>query len=152
MVARRPEVLPDRHDVDCHRAEICEGGHDLVVGLPHPHDQAGLRDEANGLRPREDRQAPGVARGRPHGPLQTGHGLDVVVQHIRTCSKDRIERGDVALAVGDEHLDGDVRRRTAHGSDRLDEPTRTAVLEIVTRDCGDDCVGDAHPAHCLRHA
>ena len=62
--------------------EVGEQPDDLVVGLAHPDDQPRLRRQPGRLGPRQHRQAAGVAGRRPHGPLQPGDGLDVVVEHV----------------------------------------------------------------------
>src|SRR3546814_16976549 len=58
--------------------------------------------------------------------------------------EDQVERGLVALAVGDEDLDGNPRRAGADGSDHRSELPGAAVGEVVTGDAGDHREAQSH--------
>ena len=64
------------------RGQVGQAAVDLVGGLAHADDQPRLRRQPGRLGPGQHRQAAGVAGRRPHGALQAGHGLDVVVEHV----------------------------------------------------------------------
>src|SRR3546814_9028342 len=58
--------------------------------------------------------------------------------------EDQVKRGRVALAVGDEDLDGNPRRAGADGSDHRSELPGAAVGEVVTGDGGDHREAQSH--------
>ena len=53
---------------------------------------ARLGREPGRLGPGQHGERPGVAGRRAHGPLQPGHGLEVVVQHVGPRVEDHVER------------------------------------------------------------
>ena len=96
------------------------------------------------LGPRQHGQAAGVVGRWADGPLEAGHRLHVVVQHVGPGVEDRCRGPRPTLAVGDQDLDGGPRLAAADGSDRLGERGRPAVGEVVARHGRDDRVVEAH--------
>ena len=98
-----------------------------------------------GIRgPAEQRQRAEVGGRGPGGPVQPGDRLEVVVQHVGPRREDRVERGGIALAVGDQHLDracpGSRARTAAIGGG---EARGAAVGEVVAGHAGDHRVLEA---------
>ena len=147
----RAQVLADRDDVHADRSQVGESAHHLVLGLAHPEDHARFRDKTCGLRPAEDREAPGVRGGRPHSSLEPEDRLDVVVEHLGTAGEDGAKRCLVPLAVWNEHLDGSVWRPAAYRLDRLGEGLSPAVGEVVTGDGRHDGVSQSEAYDGLGH-
>ena len=85
--------------------EVGEAAGDLVGRLAQPDHEPGLGDQPGGLGPGQHREAAGVAGRRPHGALQPGDGLDVVVEHVGAGGEQQLERRCVAVGVGDQRLD-----------------------------------------------
>ena len=82
-------------------------------------------------------------------PLQPGHGLEVVVQHVGPGVEDHGERVRIALAVGDQHLDRGVRIAVTDGADRRREPGGAAVGDVVARHARDHRVREPEGGHRL---
>ena len=92
------------------------------LGIPPSqiHHEAGLHRETGCLGPREDGEAAGVPGRRTHGPLQSRHGLDVVVQHVGSGLEHAVERGLVAGVTGNTYraVGGCVGARRGVGEPR----------------------------------
>ena len=84
-----------------------------------------------------------VARARPHGEIFRRHGLEIVVEHVGPRRHHGLDRAVLAQEVGREHLDRGRRAARADGADHRREVPRTAVVEIVAVDRGDDHVRKA---------
>ena len=69
--------------------------------LAQPDHEPRLGDQPGRAGPGQHGQAAGVAGRGPHRPLQAGHRLDVVVQHVGPGREDRLQRRGVAPAVRD---------------------------------------------------
>ena len=91
VVAAGTQVLPDGDDGHPDAAQVGHGGHDLVLAFAQSHHQAGLGHQAGLPGPGEHAQAARVPGRGPHGPLQPGHGLNVVVQDVGPRLEDRIQ-------------------------------------------------------------
>ena len=81
------QVLAQGHDVDTLEAQVVHHGHHLLVPLPEAHDQTRL-DIGTGPTfmnlAQQEQRALVVALG-PHLPVEPGHRLDVVVEHMGGC-------------------------------------------------------------------
>ena len=119
---------------------------------PMPRMMPDFVVQPGGGRSCEHGQAAGVGGRGADGPLQAVDSLEVVVQHVGTGVEDDAEGRLVALAVGDEHLDGRARAAPADRRDRLGEGGRPAVGEVVAGHGRHDRVRQAHTLDRLGHA
>ena len=150
MAAARSQVLADGDDVDADGPEVGQGGEHLVLRSPIPRMIPDLVVSPASLARARTVEAAGVPGRRSHRPLQTGHRLDVVVEHVGPSVEDGAERPAVAFAVRDQHLDGGARRIGRRiGRDGLGEGAGATVGQVVTGDAGDHRVGETHPCHGL---
>ena len=131
VVAGGSQVLADGDDVDAHRGEVGQQTVDLLHGLAEADHQTRLDGEASRLRPSEHRQAAGVPGRGSHGALQTGHGLDVVVEHVGARIEQQLQRRIVALGIAHQGLHGGARASVADGVHARSNVGETAVGEIV---------------------
>ena len=138
------QVLPDGDDVATDPRQVAQRPGHLGGGLAQPHHDRGLGHQTGVGGPRQHRQAAGVAGGGTHQPLQPGHGLDVVVQHVGALVEDHRERRGVTLAVRDEDLDGHRRAQSPDRPDAGREVRRAPVSHVVAGHGGDDGVLEAH--------
>ena len=98
-------------------------------------------------------QRPLVVRARAHVAVQVGHGLDVVVEHVRRIrGQDRKRALHAALAaeIGvriSMRMPGEVARV----SDAVDEMLGAAVAQVIAVDAGDHHVLQAHVGDRSRH-
>jgi hypothetical protein len=154
VLRRRLQVLADRDDVHPLGAQVAHGLDDLVVGLAHPDDHAGLRQERRARRPAlgpqllracEQRQRPIVVALDAHLRLDPPARLDVVVEHVGRRLQHRRERLLLAAQeVGHEHLDVRLRHATAQRAHRRRPVSRAAVRQVVAVDARDDDVRQPH--------
>ena len=134
-----------------YRPQIGQSGENLVRPLSHPQDDPRLGSEAGILGPGQHPEAPSVAGRGADRPLHTGHRLDVVVEDVGPCVEHGGQRRSVALAVGDENLDGRTGGAASDGRDDLGEAAGPSVVQIVAGHTGDDGVGQTQPGHRLGH-
>ena len=94
------------------------------------------------LHPLQQPQRMEIARARPHGEIERGHGFQIMVEHVGPRRDHLLERAFLAQEIGGEHLDGGARTasRGWRGWSSAKVP-RAAVGEIVAVDRGDDDVG-----------
>ncbi len=88
-----------------------------------------------------------VAGARADGAIERGHGLEIVVEHVRPRFHHAFERALLAQEVGDQHLDGRCRRRVPDGANGGGEMPGAAVVEIVAVDRGHHHMGKAELGH-----
>ena len=124
---------------------------DLVVRLAHPRNDRRLRGQLGGLGPGQHRQAAGVAGRGPHRPLQAGHGLDVVVEHVGPGVEDRSKCLRVAAQIADQGLDAGAGHPGAHRGDRLGHRRGAAVGKVVPGHHRHNHVCQAHTGRGLSH-
>src|SRR5207245_6887218 len=116
---RRPKVLADREDIGPLRCDVAHRADDFLAGLPEADHDPALADELGRtlLRATENLERTWVARLRPHTRIETHHGLDVVVQDLRSLGEHDVECRGVADEVRDEHLDRRSGRLSADLAD-----------------------------------
>jgi hypothetical protein len=121
----------------------------LSIGIEHIDDQhdAGLGWHARTLHLELLQQAQRmcVIRTGATGLVQTRHGFQVVVQHLRRfCCQDAQSQFQPTAKVRHQYLDLRCRRSGARGAHAIDEMLRTAVFQIVAINTGDHHVFQAH--------
>ena len=146
--ARRagPQVLAEGHDVDPDGPEVGQGGQHLVLPLPHAEDDARLGGEPGVRGPGQHGEAAGVAGRRPDRPLQPGHRLEVVVEHVGPGVEDGVERRPVALAVARSAPRPRCRGSAAGRRRWWRRRPGAPVGQVVAGHAGDHGVGQAHAA------
>ena len=117
-----------------------------------PRIRPDLVVEAGGLGPGQHGQAAGVAGRGPHGPLQAGHGLEVVVEDVGPGVEDRSPASAGSpLQSGmstSTAVPGQRRRMASIVAANADG---AAVGEVVAGHGGDHGVGQAEPRDRLGH-
>ena len=105
MGRRRPQILAERQQADTGRAQIPQRLLDLLVALPEPEHHPALRRHVRPQLPGapQHRERARVRRGRPHAPVETLDGLEVVIEDVRARLEHRRERRLVSAVVGDQH-------------------------------------------------
>ena len=132
VVGGRPQVLARASRCRCRcRARSASAPATSSSVSPMPRIRPLLVVRPARLGPGQHGQAAGVVGRRAHGPLQAGHGLHVVVQHVGPGVEDGVEGVARPLAVGDQDLDGGPRLAAADGADGLGERCRAAIGEVV---------------------
>jgi len=152
MVATRSEILTDRGNRHPYRAQVAEGGDDFLLGFPESDHQTGLGDQPGVGGPGEHGKAASVSSGWPDGSLQSCHRLDVVIEDIRACLDNLVQRWTIALAVRDQHLDLRTGAATADGSNGVSDGRGTAIGQVVAGDARHHGMGYAHLSHSVGNA
>ncbi len=151
MLAGRLQVLADGEEIHIGRAQVVHDLQDLLPLLAEADHQARLRDHGriDLLHALQQAQRGEVARAGPDAQVKARHGLEVVVEDVGPRSHDRFDRARLAQEIGRQHLDRRLRRARADRADGLGEMLRTAILQIVTVDGGDDDVLEPEFRHGL---
>ena len=154
MLVRRPQVLPEREDVDVDVAQLAHRLQHLGNLLAHAEDQSRFRGDLRRypLRDAEDLEHAFVAAAGTTAFEEPRHRLGVVVVDLGGGVEHGADRLLAPLEIGDEHLDGAVGELRVDLADGLGEDVGAEVGEIVAVDRGDhrvleielgDCRGDA---------
>ncbi len=151
MTGRGPQVLADGDDLRAHGGQIGQGGLHLVGLLPHAHDQARLGHQPGPGRPGQHGEAAGVAGRGSHRPLETGHRLDVVVEHVGPNLTDPGQGLGRPLEVGDQHLHPRGRAPAADGLHRAGHEVGPAVGQVVAGHHGEHGMVEAQVIDGLGH-
>jgi hypothetical protein len=153
VVARRPQVLPDRQHLDAVLAQRAERVEQLLARLAEAGHQAGLRHDlalaelARVMQDAARAQEVGAAAGER---VEARDRLDVVVEDVGPLGDDPRQRHLLAAEVGREQLDPAIGREAADRPDDADEGRGAEVRQVVAIDARDDGVPQAHPLHRLR--
>src|SRR5438034_1851833 len=103
------------------------------------------------LEIREELERVRIVAARARLPVEPGHGLEVVVHHVREGCIQRFERAlDAPPEIRHEDLDFRTGRALAHRADAVDEVTRAAVFQVVAVHARNDDVGEAERGDRLR--
>ncbi len=131
-------------------AQVGEGAEHLGLGLAHADDEARLGGQAGRLGPGQHGQAAGVGGRGPHGPLQPGDRLEVVVEHLGAGVEDGAEgRRARPGSRGSGPRPRCPGQRRWMASMVAANAGRPAVGQVVAGHGGDHGVGQAHPGHRL---
>src|SRR5690242_5964793 len=101
------QVLAERQDVDIHGAKVLHDRDDLLIGLAHAEDDAGLRRDVRreALGRGEDVHHPRIAAAGAAPLVQPRYRLRVVVVDVGLCFQHGANGRFLSLEVGHEHLD-----------------------------------------------
>jgi len=114
------------------RAQVAHDLENLVVGLTQAHHQARLGREVRmaRLEMREELERVRIVATRPRLPVKPGHGLEIVVHHVRERRVQRLERALQAPSeIRHEDLDFRPGRALPHPRGCSRRVTRAAVLQ-----------------------
>ena len=143
VLARRPQVLAEREDVDADLAQLAQHGAHLVELFAEAEHEARLRDGAARLRVAQDGVRARVAGLHAHLARQARHRLEVVREDVGAGGEHGVDRARVALEVAHEHLEHHLGRAPLARADRLGPVRGAAVGEVVAVDARDDGVAQA---------
>ena len=87
-----------------------------------------------------------VPRRFSHCLIQTGHGFQIVVEHVRPRPCHRLDRAVLALEIRRQNLDRRGRRRFANAFDAANKLPGAAVIQIVAIHRRDDHMPQAEVA------
>ena len=93
-----------------------------------------------------------VAGLHPHLSRQPGHGLEVVGEDVGLGVEHGVHVAELALEVGDEHLDGHAGRQLVAGLQGAGPDPGAPVGEVVAVDRGDHGVLEPQLGEDLGHA
>ena len=92
-----------------------------------------------------------VARARADAQIERRHGFEIVIEDVGPGFDDLLERAILAQEIGRQHFDRRRRRGAADGADDLRKMCRTAIVEIVAVDRGDDRMRQTHAGDGVGH-
>ena len=144
------QILADGEAVDVMRAHVAHHLQDFLIGLAQAHHQAGLAGHIGlaGLEVLQQLQRVLVVGARPCLLVQTWHGLQVVVHHVRGRRFQDVQRlVQTAAEVGHQHLDLGAGRVLADHPDAVGVVAGATVAQVVAVDGGDDHVLEAQRFH-----
>jgi len=81
---------------------------------------------------------------QPDLPIETRHGLGVVIEHIGTCFHHDFDGGAVALKIGNQNFDTATRNALANGADGEGEEFGAAIGAIIAVHTGDHGETQSH--------
>src|SRR5712691_6558489 len=142
VLGGRPQVLPERQDVDVDGAKVAHRLHQLWVLFSEPQDDARLCQQPRRHPPRaaEELERALVAAAVARHLVEARHRLRVVVEDVGRGVDHGFERGRAALEVGDEQLDAAAGRREPDRAHRRGECARAAVGQVIAVHRRDDDV------------
>ena len=140
MLGCRAQVLAEREDGDIVLAEVVHRAEDFVAALAEAeHDAALGRDLAidHRLGFFQHAEAALVLRARADERGEAFDRFDVVVEDVRACIHDHLQRPVAVIEIGHEHLDDDRRVCGADCFDGLFEMLGATIAQVVTGNGGD---------------
>ena len=111
VAPRGLEILADGEYVAAGLAQIVKKAGEFLGRFPEPDHNAAFGHPAggNGLAPPEKLQAASIIGLGSDGRIEACHGFEVMVEHIRLGGQNRGQGLGIALEVGDQHFDQDLR-------------------------------------------
>jgi hypothetical protein len=152
VLLARLQVLADRQDRQAELAELVEHLEHLVALLAEPEHQARLDQRAALAGPPQHRVRAVVAGLHADLAAQPRDRLEVVGEHVGARVEHGVDVGEVALEVGDQHLDRHVRGLAVARVQRLGPDARAAVGQVVAVDRRDHRVRQLERGQHGRHA
>ena len=148
------QVLTEGEDVDTRAAQVGQHLPDFRVRLAQTQHEAALGHLPRPQPPRAPQhgQAPGIVALRAQPWEQAGRHLDVVIEHVGPGEEHGLQRPEIALEIGSEHLHlgpGQARAYGVNGGRELGGP---AVGKVVTGHGGQDDVAQAEARGRVRDA
>jgi len=130
MTVRRLEILTDGEEIAVHGSEVLHSVLDFIRSLPQASHNPGLCSEVpvQLLGAPQHMQRTLVVRLRTHRGIQTGDGLDIVVEDVGAGTYDDVQSLSVPQKVGDKHLDPTVRSMKPDLLDGLSEMDGSPVF------------------------
>jgi hypothetical protein len=141
VASRGLQILPKRQDVAPDRAQVGHSFHDFLRGLAEAEHQStlGSSRRARGLHVVEHLEADLILALAADVLLESGDGLDVVIEHIGLGRQDSIDAIGTAAEVGSENLNS-CTGLLPYRQDATAEMLGSFIGEIVARDRGDHYV------------
>ena len=153
VIARRPQILPDRQNVATYCGQVAKHIQQFMRLLTDPHHHSRLRRPSGiqlfGIA--QQLETPLVPRPRPHHPVQPRHRLRVVVQHLGPRIHHNANCLFVALKIRDQHFNAASGRLPPYLLDHHRKHARPADKIIVAIHARDHRMFEAQRSHRFGH-
>src|SRR5579859_475401 len=154
VIFRRTEILSDRENVNTTHPQITENIYQFLRRFAQAdHDTAFCHHAwREFLRVFEQRECPLISCSRTHGPIEPGHSLCVVVEHVRPSFKHDPQRLFNTLKIGNEHFDSAIRGQFADCLYGFGKNARASNVVVIAIHASDNGMFQPQSGDGFRHA